>query len=122
MGADGILKQVRQGDIKPELAWNILVGMEDATQGEKVAAAHQEHAALLARCKEFFAQEACAPDAKGKAAGGETEGAAADSCDARDSHGSRADDVVVLLPCTCVEPFDKNIRYVEQIGEFLPQK
>jgi hypothetical protein len=122
VGADGILKQVRQGDIKPELAWNILVGMEDATQGEKVAAAHQEHAALLARCKEFFAQEACAPDAKGKAAGGETEGAAADSCDARDSHGSRADDVVVLLPCTCVEPFDKNIRYVEQIGEFLPQK
>ena len=111
VGVDGILNLVRQGDMKPELAWNILIGFEEASQTDDVAAAHHEHDELLARCRGFF-EHAHKPEAFG----GET--AAADSSETH-YRETRADDppIVVLVPCTCVEPFDKSLRYLQQIGD-----
>ena len=76
------------------------------------AAEHDhEHDELLARCRGFF-EHAYKPEAFG----GET--AAADSSETH-YRETRADDppIVVLVPCTCVEPFDKSLRYLQQIGD-----
>ena len=105
------MQLAQEQHLKPELAWNILVGFQDAADAGTVTAAREQHSALLARTASFFAGEGAAAAAGSGAVVGEGSGGGGGGGDVGGG------DVVVLMPCTCVEPFDLKMRYIDKIGE-----